>query len=357
VNIAIVAHHYERGDGTSQYAVELVERFATEHDVTVYAARFGIEPPSNVARVAVPAMRGRAYATILTFPAVFARVRRAHDVVHAQGWVASRADVVTTHIVLAAWREAAAGAGVTPPLGERLLGGFVARRERELVRRAGAVIVPSTRAAADVARCYGRVHGVHVVAHGFTPAPSLPARDRARAELGLPADRFVALYAGDARKGFDTALTAIAETPNVHLLVASRSSPRAYLVHARLLGIENRVHWPGALSDMGRAYAAADVLLHPTIYDTFALVVAEAMACGVPVIVSPEAGIGDLIRHRVSGWIAGGAGVAAALAALRDDPPLRRRLTAAARAVAAARTWDQVARETLGVYRRVTGRP
>jgi len=88
----------------------------------------------------VPALRGRAYATIVTFPFALAAVRRRHDVVHAQGWTALRADVVTAHIVLGAWRQAAARAGVRPPTGERLLGGWVEGRERGLLSRARRVI-------------------------------------------------------------------------------------------------------------------------------------------------------------------------------------------------------------------------
>ena len=63
----------------------------------------------------VPALQRPAYGMILTFPAAFGAVRRRHDLVHAQGWVTSTADVVTAHIVLQAWRTAARGAGVRAP--------------------------------------------------------------------------------------------------------------------------------------------------------------------------------------------------------------------------------------------------
>ncbi len=352
MDIGLVVHHYDRAEGTGGYVVELASRLARAHRVTIYAAGLRTAPPEAARVVRVPALRGRAYATVLSFPWAFAAVRGRHDIVHAQGWVAHRADVVTAHIVLGAWRQAAGAAGIRAPLGERYLGGFVEGRERRLVQGARRVIVPSRRAAADVERCYGRAAGVQVVPHGFPTPASLPDRAQARAHFGLAADGFVALYAGDARKGANAAIAALAAAPGVELLVASHSRPGPYLDEARAVGVAGRVRWPGPVADVRIAFAAADVLLHPTIYDTFALVAAEAMAWGVPVIVSPEAGIADLIEHGRSGLVLspGGGETAATLVRLRDDPALRQRLADGARAVAARRSWDRVTDETLAVY-------
>lgn len=357
MNIGFVVHHYDPADGTGGYAVELVTRLAREHQVTLYAAAVRGPVPEGVRVVRVPALGGTAYARILTFPLAFMARRQPHDVVHAQGWVTNDADVVTTHIVLAAWRKAARQAAVVAPPGERILGRFVIGRELALVRRCRAVIAPSRRAANDVALFYDRVAGVSVVHHGFPPARALGDRAAARARFGLPADRLVAVYAGDARKGFDAAARALAGAPGVWLLVASRSRPAPYLDRARQLGVADRVTWAGGLDDASEAYAAADVLLHPTIYDTFAMVVAEAMAWGLPVIVSREAGIAELVVHRDSGWILGPdrGDASAALLALRDDPALRARLAEGGRLVALSRTWDDVARETVAVYTAVAG--
>jgi UDP-glucose:(heptosyl)LPS alpha-1,3-glucosyltransferase len=358
MDIGLVVHYYDRTSGTGGYVVELATRLAREHRVTIYAAGLPTEPPAGARVVRVPALRGRAYATILTFPVAFAAVRRRHDIVHSQGWTATRADVVTAHIVLGAWRPAAARAGVRAPTGERLLGGWVEGRERGLISRARGVIAPSRRAADDIARCYGRTSGVTVVHHGFPAQASLPAREAARSNLGVPAGAFVALYAGDARKGADAAIRALTDARGVHLLVASHSRGDEYLGRARQLGLGDRVYWPPAIPDVRLAFAAADVLIHPTIYDTFALVAAEAMAWGVPVVVSREAGIADLIEHERNGWLLApdGTGAAAALTRLREDPGLRRRLADAARETARDRTWDRVAQETLAVYEAVGDR-
>jgi glycosyltransferase involved in cell wall biosynthesis len=358
VNIGFVVHHYDPADGTGGYAVQLVTRLALRHSVTLYAAAVRGAVPDGVRWVRVPAFSGSAYAKILSFPLAFRAVRGRHDVVHAQGWVTGSADVVTSHIVLGAWRAAARTAGVSAPPGERLFGALVTRREAALLgRRARCVIAPSQRARVDIARCYGRSKGVAVIHHGFPARAALPTQRDARLRLGVPAHGFVALYAGDARKGFAAAATALMQAPGVRLLVASHSPRRPYLDLARRSGVEDRVCWPAVVDDIRTAYAAADVLFYPTIYDTFGMVVAEAMAFGIPVIVSPEAGIADLIEHGRSGWILApqSSDAARALLALRDDPALRGRLENGAREVASHRSWDDVARETEAVYLRAAG--
>jgi glycosyltransferase involved in cell wall biosynthesis len=346
VNVAFVVHRYDAGEGTGGYVTHLLPRVARRHEVTLYAATVADDVPAGVSVVHVPAIRTRATPLILSFPPAFARVRRDHDLVHAQGWVTGSADVVTAHIVLAAWRDAARPVGALS-LGERLLGWYVVRSEERLIRNARAVIVPSEAASRDIGRWYGRSTGVHVIPHGFTALPHVPA---ARADFGLPDEGFVALYVGDARKGLLPALEAVARSP-AHLLVASHSKPDRYLGAAERLGMTARVHWAGPLAGIARAYLVSDVLVHPTIYDTFGLTAAEAMALGIPAIVSSRAGISELITHRENGWIADDvADTAAALEEMAADPDFRARLGAAARRTAERYTWDLVAERTLEVY-------
>lgn len=358
MNLGFAVHYYDRDEGTGGYVVELVSRLAARHEITVYAAGVRTPPPTGVRVVRVPALRGRAYATAFTFPAALAVVRGRHDVVHAQGWVAGSADVVTAHIVLGAWREAARAAGVPTPPGERYAGALAERFERSLLTRATRVIAPSQRARSDLARCYGRVGGVEVVPHGFDRPLAIAPRAETRRALGLPPDAFVALYAGDARKGATAAIGALEHAGEAHLLVLSASPAGPYL--AGLAGqVRERVHWAPAGATASQAFGATDVLVHPSIYDTFGLVVAEAMALGLPAVCSREAGVSELIEHGTSGWLLPAptaADTAAALEALAGDAGLRRRLGEGGRAAAARRSWDRVAVETEAVYAAVPER-
>lgn len=357
MNLGIVVHNYHRREGTGAYVVRLLPYLAAAHEVTLYAARVREPVPEDVTVVRVPAVMTRAATAVMSFPAAFRTVRRSHDLLHAQGWVTGTADVVTAHIAMAAWREASRRAGLAPALGERLIGPFIERRERALYGTgARHVIVPSRKVAAELGEYYGRSGSVTVVPHGFPPVQPNPDRHTARRHLALPTDQLVALYVGDIRKGLDVALRAVAQRPEFHLAVVSRSRPGDCLARAQALGLGRRFHWVGAMSDLAETYAAADVLLHPTIYDSFGLVIAEAMAHGVPPVTTRQAGIAELITHREHGWLVDGelvAGVAAALAEAGADATLRTRVGDAARSLAAGRQWDAVARDTLAVYDRV----
>ena len=357
MNIAFAAHNYDRREGTGGYVVEILTRVARRHDVTLYVAAARAPVPEGVRLVRVPALRGSAYATILSFPAAFAAVRGRHDILHAQGWVTGAADVVTAHIVLAAWRRAARLAGVRAPAGERLFGRFVEAREARLFARgARAIIAPSRKAGREIAEWYGRTDGVQVIPHGF-PAPGTSAdRTRARRRFGLDPQAFVALYIGDGRKGLAPAIEALETARSAHLLVVGRSRLEPFRHLAERLGVAGRVHWPRDDASVAEAYAAADVLVHATIYDTFGLTVAEAMAAGLPVIVSQEAGVTELISHGVNGWIVerpDGPTVAAAMDSLAADPGRRRALGEAGRRVAAEWSWDRAAAATMAVYEAV----
>jgi glycosyltransferase involved in cell wall biosynthesis len=360
VNVGIVVHNFHRLEGTGGYVWRLLPYLARRHEVTLYAARIREPVPDGVTVVEVPALMLRAATAMVTFPRAFARVRRPHDLVHTQGWVTDRADVVTAHIVLAAWRQAIAAAGMRPALGERLVSPYAQRKEARLYARgARHVIAPSRKIRDELAAHYGRTADVTVVPHGFPaariPHPAPSAQRPARKHLGLPLDVPIALYAGSLRKGFGVAVDAVAAHGTCHLAVVTRAGDPSDIERARQT-LGRRFHSLGAVSPPDDAYRAADLLVHPTIYDAFGLVVAEAMAFGVPPVVSANAGITDLIEHGVSGWVVSGdvvRGTATAIQRIVDDEALRQRLGRGALGAAQRRQWELVAEETMAVYEQV----
>jgi glycosyltransferase involved in cell wall biosynthesis len=71
------------------------------------------------------------------------------------------------------------------------------------------------------------------------------------------------------------------------------------------LGLEARVHWVGAINyrDLGVCYQDCDAFVLPTLEDTWALVVLEAMVAGKPVLCSKFAGAKELVHHGVNGYL------------------------------------------------------
>jgi glycosyltransferase involved in cell wall biosynthesis len=110
---------------------------------------------------------------------------------------------------------------------------------------------------------------------------------------------------------------------------------------AAALGIADRVGFVGFQQDIARVYRSLDLVVHASIHpEPFGLTIAEAMACGKPVIVSRAGGAAELFAdgHDAVGVALGDVdGLAAAVRRLAADPDLRRRLGDAARKTATQR--------------------
>ena len=93
---------------------------------------------------------------------------------------------------------------------------------------------------------------------------------------------------------------------------------------------------------LARAYAGMDVFVFPSHTDTFGNVVLEALASGVPAVVTPDGGPKSLVQDGRTGFIAKDADFAAAISRILIDPVLHGSMRAAARQYALAASWDAV---------------
>jgi UDP-glucose:(heptosyl)LPS alpha-1,3-glucosyltransferase len=187
----------------------------------------------------------------------------------------------------------------------------------------------------------------------FSP-PSEHARVEARTKLGLgPADRCV-LFIGNefGRKGLPALIEAVAGLgDDVHLFVVGGTPEmvRAEEATAGAVRLGARLHFAGAHPDPRPWLAAADVLASPSAYESYGLVVLEALACGVPVVATPTGCVPDVVVDGVNGAVVEGTG-AAIEAGLRQVLSLDRPTAAtAARASAVEHSWSAVADRYLAV--------
>jgi glycosyltransferase involved in cell wall biosynthesis len=101
---------------------------------------------------------------------------------------------------------------------------------------------------------------------------------------------------------------------------------------------------------LARAYANMDLLVFPSHTDTFGNVVLEALASGVPAIVTPDGGPKTIVRDGVTGCIAEDAQFATAVAGVLGDPELHCAMRMEARASALTKSWDAVFDGVYAVY-------
>jgi len=365
MKIAFVVHDYRRREGHSRYVVELATRFAKNHEVHVFANEIEPEGSEHIQFHHVPAFRKTALASILSFLAMATfRVRGEWDIIHNQGLCGWRGNVYTAHICNRAWHRALRSTLGRLTVREWVSGITLSNLEHAFYRWAKKchVIAVSHRIEDDIRRCYHSRLPISVIPHGvdlkaFHPAAESDERHQVRAATGIEEGDFAFLFVGDMRKGGRQCIQALVKVPAAKLIFVSRSAPGPYRLLAAERGVEERVRFLDANPHIEKYYAAADALLLPTHYDSFGMVVTEAMASGLPVIVSREAGASELIDPGRNGLLLEDfkdvEELSGKMRLLSEDRNLVRQLGAAARRTTEAYSWDEIAKRTMQVYEQV----
>jgi colanic acid/amylovoran biosynthesis glycosyltransferase len=155
------------------------------------------------------------------------------------------------------------------------------------------------------------------------PAPDGPLRLLAVGRLVAVKGHVILLEA--------SALARAQGTPLTLTLVGDGPLRRSLARVAAQLGLEEQVHFAGALGqhEIALCYHRADVLCLPSLREGIPVVLMEAMACALPVIATRITGIPELVEDERSGLLVAPGrpeALARAIVRLAGDPPLRRRL-------------------------------
>jgi D-inositol-3-phosphate glycosyltransferase len=353
------------------------------HQVTVYTRR---DSPSLAVRIplaphvvvehidagpAKPIAKDDIYAHVPAFAAQLHRAfrRETPDVAHSHFWMSGLAaldaakplgiPVVHTFHALGVEKHRHHGAGDTSP-GARIA------QERRIVREADRIIATATAEVFELTRMGAAQEQLKIIPCGvdtelFTPDGSRELRRSDRM-------RIVALSRLVPRKGIDTVVKAIVDVPESELVIAGGGEGPDLLMDveaqrlAALAGtmhVAGRVYWRGRVerAAVPELLRSADVVVCTPWYEPFGIVPLEAMACGVPVIVSSVGGLVDTVVDGITGYhipARSPARLAGALDALRRDPALRAAMGRAGHERVCARyTWTRIASETIETYSNV----
>jgi glycosyltransferase involved in cell wall biosynthesis len=176
-------------------------------------------------------------------------------------------------------------------------------------------------------------------------------------------DRFILFVSTiEPRKNVPTLLRAVWQLresykESVHLVVAGGKGWLFEDAFAAVekLKLDSRVHFLGRVSseDLLSLYNAAELLAHPAFYEGFGLPPLEAMACGLPVVVSNVASLPEVVAdaglmidpHDVDE-------LAVSMWRVLNDGGLRQEMRDKGLRQAARFSWERAARETLAIYHR-----
>jgi phosphatidylinositol alpha-1,6-mannosyltransferase len=203
--------------------------------------------------------------------------------------------------------------------------------------------------------------GVDPVA--FDIADRRRRRAPARETLGMKDERLLLLVGNDLnKKGADLAIRALATLPpDVQLAIAGSAPEHEVRRLAFDAGVGDRVRILPHTDDPAAYYAAADLLVAPSREDSFHLPALEAMACGLPVVLSARAGAAELVKDGVEARIVRDPtdvrSLAEAVMGVLDSPELAEGLASRGRAFAERCSWDENARATADLIEREATTP
>jgi glycosyltransferase involved in cell wall biosynthesis len=213
----------------------------------------------------------------------------------------------------------------------------------------------------------GKIHTIYFgPARHFRPICEAAELDRVRDRYRLP-EKFIlhlTKRGGGNRKNLGQVLRAYAlyhqRTVAPHHLVIGGQDVQQYQEEYGLLaaGYGQAVHFPGWIDqdDLPAVYSLADLFLYPSNLEAFPIPIAEAMACGTPIVTSDRNGLSEVAGDAGVQVDPGDAGaIAAAVQRVLSDASMRAELSARGRARAQRYTWEACAKQTLGLLETVGG--
>ncbi|HEX6289298.1 MAG TPA: glycosyltransferase [Herpetosiphonaceae bacterium] len=231
-------------------------------------------------------------------------------------------------------------------------------------RWVGGFIAVSGQVPAAIVETIGPVHDkIAVIRNGVDVQRYRRSVDRGalRCRLGLPDAARLLIVVGTlkAQKGhrylLDAATEAVAQQPDLHILVVGDGELRAALEQqTRDSGLEGHVHFLGNRDDVPELLAASDYFVLPSLWEGLPMALIEAMASGLPVIATDVSGTREVMQPDETGLLVPPGDVRqlrAAIGHLLADPDRARAMgEAAQRRVIAAFSAQQQAQQHLALY-------
>jgi len=280
----------------------------------------------------------------------------AFDVIHAHDWTTFRAGLALREVT---GKPLVAHVHITEfdKSGGDYADPAVYALEREGIAGADRVVAVSKRIASTCCARYGADPArVRVVYNAVAESEDAPAAPRLPRPLVLFLGR-ITLQKGP-EYFLEAAKCVLEIQPDAHFVMAGTGDMLPRMIEqAAELGIAARVSFPGFV-DRERAaalYGAADVFVMPSVSEPFGIVPLEAMDRGVPVIVSRQSGVSELITNalKCDPWEV--ERMASLIAAALRYPALARALSENGRAEVAQHRWSAAARRIEAVYVELTG--
>jgi glycosyltransferase involved in cell wall biosynthesis len=368
VKLCIVTHKVKNGDGQGRVNYEIAKEVIRRgHHLTLLATEVAEElhQSSKVNWISI-SVKNLPSELIRNF--IFAnksagwlrKNRSAVDLVKVNGAITTAgSDVNAVHFVHSSWLRSPFHLSRNRrdfySFYQWLYTALNARWEKQAFQKAKVVVAVSQRVAQELVDIGVPRSHIRVIVNGvdlqeFSPGVA------SRQKLGLPENVTLALFAGDIRtprKNLDTVLHALVKVPDLHLAVVGGTENSPYPQLAASLGLSQRVHFLGYRHDIAQIMQAVDLLVFPSRYEPFGLVVIEAMASGLPVITAGTTGAADIVTPECGVVLPDSDDIdalASALLCLVSDRAIMQQMGKAARSIAEQHSWNTMAQTYVDLF-------
>ena len=186
-------------------------------------------------------------------------------------------------------------------------------RKRKAIQRSDLQVTTVSGWLAETARACPIFQGkqIHTVHNGIDEDAFHPMdRKQLRGQLGLPLNAFIVMVAGQSLEGTSQsdagartfAIDAITQSGVSPFILAVGHSASSFLAESGCVGAT--VAFQKVPGQLAKYYAAADVVLVASLWETFGRIPAEAQMCGVPVVAFATGGIPEIVIDDVTGILA-----------------------------------------------------
>jgi len=301
LRIAVLIRNYSAsGGGAERYCVELTNRLSKIHEVHVFS-QHNSESSESITFHQIPQwLKKPRYINQLLFSHLTKRATEGRfDIVHSHD-MATHANIYTLHVpcVRTKWAQVKgirkilrwANTLLSP---RKMAYLWLENKEMQVLPNRHFISV-SEYLSRNVLESYPRLNGHITIAHpGIEIQPTsdekiAKLRKNFREQYHIPESAFILLFVahGFKRKGLPAIIKAleILNNKDIHIVVAGSGNPKAIEINSPT--VHSNTHFIGVIKNMSELYPVADAFIHPTLGDTYGMVVLEAMSHKLPVIVS-----------------------------------------------------------------------
>lgn len=373
--IHFAIHDLNQSGGQDRSTLEILLRLVKLFPIKIHAFTVTDERLRPFTSFVIPNLRKPVFLKIIYFYFVllarefFSLVNLRNDrwVWHATGASHLRSSFIHLQFIHASWRDHRKPSPESKLrfLYRETLEVFNILMEKLCFREGKTYMAISQSVANDLKKYYGIQKNVYVVHHGVDPKKFFPLVDKTKSPvrniLKIPEDCVVGILVGSyERKGLEASIRAVSmakeSCANFKLMAIGDGDIRYFNKLIDSLGLKENVILVPKQSNILEYYQAADFFILPTQYEPFGLVITEALACGLPAIVSKCAGGAELLTHKEQGFLVNDpnnpAEISVYLKNILESKLQLVEMSKKARMLAEQRSWDQVAKEFENIFKK-----